>query len=1170
MKYRLGLDLGVGSIGSAIIKLDEKGMPENIQDAGVRIFTVSEGAENRRLKRAARKNLIRTKKRLELLAKKLFENDLWINENPEGTDKLKSKSPYKIRNDALNEKLKNQNYIGRAILHMAKHRGAGFVNASEGWEDEILDNGETSKKKASSYDKMLEYMKKFGARTLGEYFYKLIFENYRSHTLENGGEKPKNVIRQKVYNGQKAVVDYAIPRYLVKDEFHKIWDKQAEYFSQMNKEGLKQEVYDILFFERPAAPYAIGKCSYIRDEDRLSKAHPLSEMRRIYEEVNNIRIISDTGKRSLTVDERDKIIDELLLKGKSAGKQAVKALFGLSGQQKVSIFEEDDKKAIKAYLYSRPEFAEVTYIKSLSDEEFEKFIEFLANPVNPEDKSGRLYNEDELVNHLKKLLKVKDEKKIEALLTKLPKGRVMLGKTASQTLLAKMKEKVIAHREACDDLAKTDVRFMAEEENARRMQGKYRELPYYGEILRSDTAPLPPLMVKNNKDILSKEEIKYGKIANPAVHMILNQLRLVVNEIIKIYGKPYEINIELGRDVGLSTKKKNQKEFEKRANEKLNDAARKYLSDHRMFISGKNILKYKLAEEQGWRDAYNPQAGISQLFEGMEIEHIIPRAKGGSHAYSNLCLVNRTDNLNKGDDFAYDYLSKAKRQEELTAILKYARERLPQNKAWRFEADAREKFEDKGDDQETSRYLTDTRYVAKMSQRYLRAIVDTMDFERSQNRILSVKGAQTAQLRKKWYLDGLEYDLMGLDIPKYVSCNPYWVEQGTGEVIDGASKPDVDGNWRFYDKAKNKEWFKKPRIDHRHHAMDAITVACANRSLIQKMAHETDMKKLEYPLPMTCVESSAGFRRRVFDVLRKVNVSHKPNHTTAGQFHEETGKRMLCRNPDDKDFFVTVYSRKILQVIKSMDDLMKLIIPETIKNEWHKDIEVNKAKQAKLVADFKLFMDEAKQALVFENEQAVAEGKKSFNMTEGRIIFKTFKIIQEKGLWKGNKFKNYENSSSLINISKHGVAYKSGNNHRIDFYEKDDKVGWEVINRFNANKKDFVPEWREPSGKALWVIQQGDVLELNTPEEWEDYTDEKRCLARVKNFSEGKIAIDYMSDARMTSPKDKDLKYMFVHSLKDRGLRYLTQKRARKIELTPFGRIKKKHKALWYGKKPTS
>lgn len=218
-------------------------------------------------------------------------------------------------------------------------------------------------------------------------------------------------------------------------------------------------------------------------------------------------------------------------------------------------------------------------------------------------------------------------------------------------------------------------------------------------------------MINNNKS-LNPDEVKWGKIANPAVHMILNQIRLVVNEIIKIYGKPYDINIELGRDVGMSTKKKKEFENRQKQNEKLNEEAKNYLKEHKIAINNKNILKYKLAKEQGWKDAYNPTQNISSVFTGMEIEHIIPQAKGGTDTYNNLCLVNCNDNLNKSDRYAYEYFEETKTQEEIREILKNARSRTPE-KSWRFEADAREKYEESGDKEESTRYLTDTRYVAK-------------------------------------------------------------------------------------------------------------------------------------------------------------------------------------------------------------------------------------------------------------------------------------------------------------------------------------------------------------------------------------------------------------------------------------------------------------------------
>lgn len=1153
MKYRLNLDLGESSIGSGVIELDQNNMAKDISDAGVRIFEISEGAEERRLKKTARKNLVRTRKRLELLAKKLFENNLWVNETPEGTDRLKAKSPYKIRHDAVYGKLENQNYIGRAILHMAKHRGAGFVSAAEELSEEVLEEGEESKIKKSSYDRMVQYLKDTGSKTIGAFFYQRLQEK----------ENPQNrIIRQRKYALEKNIVDYAIPRYLVKDEFNQIWDRQAQYFKQMQKDGLKKEIYDILFYERPPMPYATGKCIYFREEERLLKAHPLAEMRRIYEEVNNVRVISDTDKRHLSLEERDKIVNELLLKGINAGKQSIKKTLGLSAQQKISLL---DDRVIKAYLYARPEFADIEYLKNLSEKELATFVDFLAEPKNPDDKNGRLYSEDALIEHLKPIFKIDDEKEIGALLTKLPKGRGMLGQTASKLILEQMKQNVLSHREVTDALAKTDPRFLAEEEVVRAKQGKYLQLPYYGEILQNDTQPLPPLLIKNNPG-LDKDEVKWGKIANPAVHMILNQIRLVVNDIIRIYGRPYDINIELGRDIGLSAKKKTELEQRQRLNEKLNDEARMYLQQHKLYVNDKNILKYKLAKEQGWKDAYNPTLNIDHRFTGVEIEHIIPQAKGGSDTYNNLCLVNRSDNLNKGDRFAYDYFAETKTPEMMREILKNARERMPA-KAWRFEPGARENFEETGDIDETNRYLTDTRYVAKMALRYLRVIIDCEDSDEvAKNRILAVKGKQTAQLRRNWNLEGVEYELMGLNVPRYLPCSPYWSEINTGEIRSGVEKPDVDGNWRFFNQEKNEQWLSKPRIDHRHHALDAITIGCINRSLLQKLANPNDLPHFKLPLPLSSVESLADFRRKVVEILKEINVSHKPEHSKAGQFHKETGRTVLCSNPDDPDALVTVYKRKILQVVKSKKDLTKLLIPETIKNEWHDKIEENKIKQEKLVRDFELYMNTAEQVLIAENEQAVAEGKKEIKITESRIIVKAFQIIQEKGLWKGDQFKCYENSRSLVCIPKHGVAYEAQNNHRIDFYRKDQKIGWEVIRCFDVNQPNFVPQWKKDGGKMVWSIQQRDLLELDTPEEWKSYTNDERCLAKVKKFSAGRIAFDFISDARMTSPQDKTKDYLLVDTL-ERGLKYLKDHHARKIELTPFGKIKKKHKVLKDGEK---
>ncbi len=1154
MKYRLGLDLGVGSIGSAIIELDNDGNAVDIKDAGVRIFEVSEGAEDRRIKRTARKNLIRRRKRLQLLAEILYQNELWVSEDPVGTDKIRSKCPYKIRHDALTKKLSNIHYVGRAILHLAKHRGAGFVSAAEELKNEDVTEEISKNKKLSSYEQMAKHLRDTDSKTVGAFFYKRMQEGFKKDENDEFIAPEKRIIRQKA-DALKKIVDYAIPRYLVKDEFHQIWDEQAKYFNQMNKEGLKQQVYDILFYEKSVAPFATGKCIYFLDEDRLLKAHPLSEMRRIYEQVNNIRLKTIMGRERLSLEQRDLIVNELLLKGENAGKQKIKKVLGLSGQIDISLDDDENKKAkpIEAYLYSKKEFQDIDYIRNLSNEKLIELIDFLAEPKeNPQKAHSRLLNEDNLVKRLKEMFEIDDEKVIEDILTKLPKGRSMLGYTASKMLVDEMKKAVLSPREITDRLKRTDKHFEAAEEIARNKQGTYEKLPYYGEILMTDTQPIPPLVIENNKS-LNEDEIRWGKVANPAVHMILNQLRLVVNDIIRIYGRPHEICLEVGRDVGMSIKKKNAFEAEQRQNEKLNEEAKKYLSEHNMYVTPKNILKYKLYKEQCFMDAYDPTKKIPQNFAGFEIEHLCPQADDGSDTYNNLCLTDRSDNLGKGKLFPYEWfcIKYKDNPEFIREILDKARKNTPK-KAWRYEPDARENYYENGDKDETGRYLTDTRYVSKMAMRYLKAIVDyhqDVSQKTIPNRVFAVRGKQTAELRRRWNLQGLEYDLMGLDIPRYFMLSEEKIDPKTGEIKD---------------REKNPEWMPKPRIDHRHHAMDAIVVACVEWWMIQAMSDEEKMKKAY--IKHNPLKNVPHFRERIVEVLKQVNVSHKPNHSKLGQLHKETGRTVLCVNPEDESSLITVYSRKILQTIKSIKDLDKLLVGSTIKDEWHPDISKSRIKQAKLKQDFETYIKTAEQILIHENELGVLEGKKEIKITEGRILMKAFHLIQDEKLWVGDSFKCYENNSSLVYIPKHKLAYEGRNNHCVDFYELDKKVGWEVIKRFDVNQQDFTPDWKQKGAKPIWSIQQGDILELNTPDEWKGYTDNRRCLARVKKFSDGQASIDYITDARMTSPKDKNLKYMFVDTL-SKGLLFYTKNRARKVELTPFGKMKKKHKALWHGTK---
>lgn len=1173
MKYRLAFDIGTGSIGTSVLSLNENNHVTDILDAGICIFEASEGAEDRRIKRGQRKNTYRTKKRINLLSEQLTNAGLWSFDE-DIQDALIKLSPYAIRAQGVNGKLNDIMQLGRAILHMAKHRGAGFVEMNK-LELELekateQEDGKKKNKKPSEYAMLIEHLNKSGAKTVGEYFFMRLHPSYKNNNIK---DENRQYVRQRTKGGTK--VDYAIPRYLVKDEFNRLWDTQSKYYKKLKDKQLKEKIYNILFYEHDHRPYAIGNCIFIEDEPRLPKAHPLNEKRRIYEAVNNIIIEELDSRRKLEKEERDKVINELLYKGTKIGKkaQAIKKLLGFGKDTNLVLAD-----AIKPYLYSTPEYLSIDLFKNLDDDELGEIVDFMAEPRR-NDKPDYLYNEEKTIEILKDKLNTKDDKLISQLLAMLPKGRGSLGKTATVEILKLLKEDVISNREATDKLSRTDNRFIAEEERARQIQGKYDKLPYYGKILTTDVQPIAGWQKKINKS-LNPDEAKYGKIPNPAVHRILNQLRKVVNDIVRIYGRPYDINIELAREVGMSSKKKKAYESRRDENKKLNDNAAEYLIKNKVRVTRDNILKWRLAVQQNWQDAFDLER-IHPRFEGFEIEHLVPGSRGGTDAPVNLALVKRSHNQGKGNLYAYEYL-KDIHGDKVHKILEFVRgSNMPDGKKWRFESDAREIFESGEDVDNITRYLTDTRYVCKMAARYLKAIVDYKPGDENNTRVLTINGGHTAKLRSLWNLDGIEYELMELEdqVPKYLPCEPYYLNKDTGEVLN-ETPLETDGNWEYRDKKRNENWQKKPRFDHRHHIVDAITIGFVSRYDMQKINwHDKRGQQLPFkqlPVPLSngndenLKKQTAIFREKVKETLKDVKVYHKPEHSTTGRLHEETGKYALMPNPIDSRKIITRYNRPVSKqtVLKDFSTVKNILInTSTIKPQWHDDIARDVRLTGQLKEDIENTIDQAKSELEQENKELLAKGSKARNISEAMILQHTFNIIRDKGKYKYDTYPVYENSESLVFIEKHKVAYKGGGNHRMDFYEDDKgKVGWECITMFNANDKDFVPQWKQSGFKPIWSLHKGDMIEMNTPKQWQKYTNSERCFAAIDACHE-KLGITFHTDARSTQSTGLDV------SVRDsfiRRLSFYTEHEIRKIELTPFGKIGRKHKKLWYGKKETT
>jgi CRISPR-associated endonuclease Csn1 len=122
--------------------------------------------------------------------------------------------------------------------------------------------------------------------------------------------------------------------------------------------------------------------------------------------------------------------------------------------------------------------------------------------------------------------------------------------------------------------------------------GSKDALTYYGEAIPASVVAVKPKL----KNTLSEEE-EFGKIANPTVHVALNQLRKVVNSIIKNHGKPTEIHVELARNLKQTKDEKKQTENQQKQNEKENKEAKEFLNEFKQINNYENRLRYKLWKE---------------------------------------------------------------------------------------------------------------------------------------------------------------------------------------------------------------------------------------------------------------------------------------------------------------------------------------------------------------------------------------------------------------------------------------------------------------------------------------------------------------------------------------------------------------------------------------------
>lgn len=281
------------------------------------------------------------------------------------------------------------------------------------------------------------------------------------------------------------------------------------------------------------------------------------------------------------------------------------------------------------------------------------------------------------------------------------------------------------------------------------------------------------------------------EITSPVVRRAVSQTIKVVNAIIRRYGtSPVYVNIELAREMSKDfserAKIKKQNDENRSKNDRIKDQVAEYKHGT---ATGLDIVKMKLFNEQGGICAYSQrQMSLERLFDPnyAEVDHIVPYSISFDDRYRNKVLVLTEENRNKGNRLPLQYLTGERRDHFIVWVNNSVRDFRKRKLLLKEELTPEEENDWK------VRNLQDTKTVSSFLLNYINDNLLFAPSMRRKKRVTAVNGAVTDYMRKRW----------------------------------GISKVREDGD--------------------RHHAVDAVVIACTTDALIQKVSRYESWHERHY------------------------------------------------------------------------------------------------------------------------------------------------------------------------------------------------------------------------------------------------------------------------------------------------------------------------------------
>lgn len=860
----LGIDLGTNSIGWAIVgNFDDR---HELIDAGSLIFqegvarekgNEKPAVETRTTARATRRHYFRRRLRKIELLKVLIANGLcpfvpnedlnywrFKKEYPMNADFLSwqrtngNANPYFARKEALTRELDltdiNDRYLlGRALYHLSQRRG--FLSNRK---DQTKESDGAVKK---GIDDLSKQMEECGCQFLGEYFYILYQENKKIRTRYTDRLKH------------------------LEKEFFAICKKQNL------PESLVKDLQRAILYQRPLKSQKglIGKCIFESNKNRCPVSHPSFEEYRMLAFINNIRLkdSADSDYRPLSKQERNQILPLFFRKYKDAfdfediaKKIAGKGNYSFRDDKKETAYKFNYRMSTSVSgcplttgligIFGDDWVSTICSCYTLADNKSERQI------VN--DVWHALYSFDsneKLFQWAVTNLQLNDEQAESFTKIKVPQDYASLSLKAIDKILPFLRDglrydeavfvanlnNVLPGHIKDDEIKKSEITNEIVDLIANFSTNPFRKTITKEQAVRNILEDVPGIELKRldyiyhpsklniypDAELNSDGKLLLGSprtssVRNPMAMRALFKLRHLINRLI-LEGKidrTTRINIEFARGLNDANKRKAieryQRENEKKHKDYSNEIKSLYKDTAGIDIepTETDILKYQLWKEQDHRCLYTGEQISVTDFIGpnprYDIEHTIPRSLGGDDSQANktLCssvynrqikkstlpalltdytvIMERIGSLGwqkKIDDLANEIAkiksSNASTKEIKDALIQKRHYLKMQLEYWREKVrrftmtEVPEGF--------SNRQGVDIGIIGKYAKEYLRTL-----FHSEERQIFTVKGLTTAEFRKMWGLQS--------------------------------------------------EYEKKERVNHCHHAIDAITIACIGRREYQLWA----------------------------------------------------------------------------------------------------------------------------------------------------------------------------------------------------------------------------------------------------------------------------------------------------------------------------------------------